>query len=210
MPKRPRKSEEEKVPTWNEILPKLQKMSKEDIINCISKSWDDTNHADVRLDIVEHIKRSEKKKKATAKLLWVRWTDLEDKVLRTAVEVHGENFQYISNYVFNGSRTEKQCRTRWERRQKKTNDKWTKEEDDIIIRHLSSGNRSWAEIARELEGRTGYQVKQRYLGELDPNLKKGVWSADEMKILIDSQKELGNKWLEIAKRLPVSIILFWL
>ena len=106
------------------------------------------------------------------------------------------------------------CSSRWKKALqptlKKANHKWTKDEDDIIIRHVSSGNRSWAEIARELEGRTDYQVKQRYMSELDPNLKKGVWSADEMKILIDSQKELGNKWLEIAKRIPVSLMLLWL
>ena len=210
MPKRARKSKEEKVPTWNEILPKLQQMSKEDIINCLSKSWDDTtNQTGIRLDIVEHIKQSEK---AIAKL-WVRWTDLEDKVLRTAVEVHGENFQYISKHIFNGSRTERQCSSRWKKALqptlKKANRKWTKDEDDIIIRHVSSGNRSWAEIARELEGRTDNQVKQRYMSELDPNLKKGVWSADEMKILIDSQKQFGNKWSEIAKRIPVSLMLLW-
>lgn len=33
-------------------------------------------------------------------------------------------------------------------------------------------------------------------------MKRGVWTADEMRILKESQKELGNKWSEIAKRIP--------
>lgn len=37
---------------------------------------------------------------------------------------------------------------------------------------------------------------------LDPDVKKGIWTAGEMKILRDSQKELGNKWSDIAKRIP--------
>lgn len=37
---------------------------------------------------------------------------------------------------------------------------------------------------------------------LDPDIKKGLWTQAEMKILRDSQKELGNKWSEIAKRIP--------
>jgi len=36
---------------------------------------------------------------------------------------------------------------------------------------------------------------------LDPDVKKGVWTEAEMKILRDSQKELGNKWSDIAKRI---------
>jgi hypothetical protein len=37
---------------------------------------------------------------------------------------------------------------------------------------------------------------------LDPDMKKGLWTQAKMKIIQDSQKELGNKWSEIAKRIP--------
>jgi len=35
---------------------------------------------------------------------------------------------------------------------------------------------------------------------LDPDIRKGVWSKTEMDLLTEAQKELGNKWADIAKR----------
>ena len=80
--------------------------------------------------------------------------------------------------------------------------RWTKEEDDIITQSVSSGNDKWSEIAKRLPGRIGEQIKERWINVLDPDVKKGIWTEAEMRILRDSQRELGNKWSEIAKRIP--------
>jgi hypothetical protein len=81
--------------------------------------------------------------------------------------------------------------------------RWTKEEDDIITASVTCGDTAkWNEIAKRLPGRIGEQVKERWINVLDPDMKKGLWTQAEMKILRDSQKELGNKWSEIAKRIP--------
>lgn len=81
--------------------------------------------------------------------------------------------------------------------------RWTKEEDDIITASVTCGDTAkWTEIAKRLPGRIGEQVKERWINVLDPDMKKGLWTQAEMKILRDSQKELGNKWSEIAKRIP--------
>ena len=37
---------------------------------------------------------------------------------------------------------------------------------------------------------------------MDPEEKKGVWTEAEMELVRDAQKELGNKWNEVAKRIP--------
>ena len=73
---------------------------------------------------------------------------------------------------------------------------------DIITASVSSGNGKWSEIAKRLPGRIGEQIKERWINVLDPNIKKGIWTEAEMKILQDSQRELGNKWSKIAKRIP--------
>ena len=80
--------------------------------------------------------------------------------------------------------------------------RWTKEEDDIITECVNAGNERWSDIAKRLPGRIGEQIKEHWMNVLDPDVKKGVWTEAEMKILRDSQKELGNKWSDIAKRIP--------
>jgi len=78
--------------------------------------------------------------------------------------------------------------------------KWSKEEDDRILAFGATGSDKWSDL--HLPGRLTEHIKDRWINVLDPTLKKGVWSEAEMKILRDSQKELGNKWCEIAKRIP--------
>ena len=34
------------------------------------------------------------------------------------------------------------------------------------------------------------------------DMQKDIWSEEEDKILIEAHAEIGNKWAEIAKRLP--------
>ena len=66
--------------------------------------------------------------------MWVRWSADEDELLRRAVQKHGDHdFNLISEQIFHGSRTETQCRNRWQRAVQpgvKTS-KWTKEEDEV-------------------------------------------------------------------------------
>ena len=37
---------------------------------------------------------------------------------------------------------------------------------------------------------------------MDSEDKRGVWIEAEMKLVRDAQKELGNKWNEVTKRVP--------
>ena len=37
---------------------------------------------------------------------------------------------------------------------------------------------------------------------LDPSINRSPWSSEEDKILLEAHKELGSKWVELAKLLP--------
>jgi len=61
---------------------------------------------------------------------------------------------------------------------------------------------SWAMISSMMEGRTGKQVRDRYLNKLRPNIKIGDWSAQEDELVVTLIKEIGHRWSLIANHLP--------
>lgn len=95
----------------------------------------------------------------------------------------------------------------------------------MVAKH---GTKSWALIAENLAkegmpGRSGKQCRERWHNHLgifsyfgnsvrpnltclihlqDPNINKNGWTEEEERIMSEAHKELGNKWSEIAKRLP--------
>ena len=70
------------------------------------------------------------------------------------------------------------------------------------------GTKSWSVIAEHIvkdhgiAGRSGKQCRERWHNHLDPNINKTNWTPEEEEIMSQAHKELGNKWSEIAKRLP--------
>ena len=39
----------------------------------------------------------------------------------------------------------------------------------------------WEEIAKQIPGRTNKKVRERWLNELDPTIKKGPWTEEEVR-----------------------------
>ncbi|KFK33687.1 hypothetical protein AALP_AA5G046700 [Arabis alpina] len=80
---------------------------------------------------------------------------------------------------------------------------WTSEEDRLLVQLVEShGTKKWSQIAKMLEGRVGKQCRERWHNHLRPDIKKDVWSEEEDRILIEAHKEIGNKWAEMARKLP--------
>jgi hypothetical protein len=86
---------------------------------------------------------------------------------------------------------------------------WTQEEDDAIRKLVAKfGTKSWSLIAENIVkdfsigGRSGKQCRERWHNHLDPTINKNTWTEEEEKTMAEAHKELGNRWSEIAKRLP--------
>ncbi|CAM9517795.1 unnamed protein product, partial [Ectocarpus sp. 13 AM-2016] len=87
---------------------------------------------------------------------------------------------------------------------------WSAEEDDAVRRLVEKfGTSGWTLIAENLaleyndnQGRSGKQCWERWHNHLDPTIRKCEWSEEEEVTLSKQHRELGNRWAEIAKRLP--------
>lgn len=67
---------------------------------------------------------------------------------------------------------------------------------------LLKGPKKWSTIANELPGRIGKQCRERWHNHLNPDIVKSTWTEEEDKAILLAHHELGNRWAEIAKRLP--------
>ena len=133
-----------------------------------------------------------------------KWTEEEDDLLRQAVsEFGGKSWKKIASRL--SGRTDVQCLHRWQKVLKPGLIKgpWTTEEDAKVVRLVQlHGNKKWSFIARQLKGRLGKQCRERWYNHLNPDINKGEWTEEEDKNLMEAHAELGNRWAEIAKRLP--------
>ena len=65
------------------------------------------------------------------------------------------------------------------------------------------GPQNWSLVAKTLgTGRNGKSCRLRWFNQLDPNLRKDPFSAEEEALIIAKHQELGNRWAAIAKFLP--------
>eukprot|EP00737_Agarophyton_chilense_P004759 gb/GEZJ01006296.1/.p1 GENE.gb/GEZJ01006296.1/~~gb/GEZJ01006296.1/.p1 ORF type:complete len:364 (+),score=44.05 gb/GEZJ01006296.1/:130-1221(+) len=79
---------------------------------------------------------------------------------------------------------------------------WTEQEDRLLralVKQLGQG--LWASIAAQIPGRSGKQVRERWLNHLSPNVTKRPWSNEEDEIIMENHRKLGNCWSRIAKLL---------
>ncbi|XP_017695878.1 transcription factor MYB41-like [Phoenix dactylifera] len=80
---------------------------------------------------------------------------------------------------------------------------WTPEEDKKLMEFIhKQGHGSWRRLPK-LAGlnRCGKSCRLRWTNYLRPDIKRGKFSEEEEKLIIDLHSVLGNKWSSIAARL---------
>nr|AXY87684.1 protein ODORANT1-like protein [Cymbidium sinense] len=81
---------------------------------------------------------------------------------------------------------------------------WTAEEDKKLVAFiLNNGHCCWRAVPK-LAGllRCGKSCRLRWTNYLRPDLKRGLLTDAEEKIVIDLHASLGNRWSKIASKLP--------
>ncbi|CAI9101398.1 OLC1v1038711C1 [Oldenlandia corymbosa var. corymbosa] len=81
---------------------------------------------------------------------------------------------------------------------------WSPEEDEKLIKHITKyGHGCWSSVPK-LAGlqRCGKSCRLRWINYLRPDLKRGTFSVEEENLIIELHAVLGNRWSQIAAKLP--------
>ncbi|XP_057497994.1 transcription factor MYB83-like isoform X1 [Actinidia eriantha] len=84
---------------------------------------------------------------------------------------------------------------------------WSPEEDEKLMNYMMLRNGGqlgcWSDIAKNAGlQRCGKSCRLRWINYLRPDLKRGAFSPHEEEIIIHLHSILGNRWSQIAARLP--------
>jgi Myb-like DNA-binding domain len=129
------------------------------------------------------------------------WEKKEDVLLLELVDKHnGHHWKEIAN-AFPG-RTAPECNKRWKKlRPVKKRKPWDQSEDSHLLSLVDQFGLDWAAVSSKMPGRSGKQVRERYLNTLDPNINRKKWTKQEDEIILQMFYHRGSKWKDISKML---------
>ncbi|CAD5315756.1 Myb domain [Arabidopsis thaliana x Arabidopsis arenosa] len=81
---------------------------------------------------------------------------------------------------------------------------WSPEEDEKLLNYITKhGHGCWSSVPK-LAGleRCGKSCRLRWINYLRPDLKRGAFSSEEQNLIVELHAVLGNRWSQIAARLP--------
>jgi myb proto-oncogene protein len=81
---------------------------------------------------------------------------------------------------------------------------WTSAEDAILVEYVNKhGEGNWNAVQKHSGlSRCGKSCRLRWANHLRPDLKKGAFTAEEERRIIELHAKMGNKWARMAAELP--------
>ncbi|GFP93256.1 transcription factor gamyb [Phtheirospermum japonicum] len=81
---------------------------------------------------------------------------------------------------------------------------WTSAEDAILVDYVKKhGEGNWNAVQKHSGlSRCGKSCRLRWANHLRPNLKKGAFTPEEERLIIELHAKMGNKWARMAAHLP--------
>ncbi|KQK10257.1 transcription factor GAMYB [Brachypodium distachyon] len=81
---------------------------------------------------------------------------------------------------------------------------WTSAEDAILVDYVKKhGEGNWNAVQKNTGlFRCGKSCRLRWANHLRPNLKKGAFTPEEERLIIQLHSKMGNKWARMAAHLP--------
>jgi hypothetical protein len=129
-----------------------------------------------------------------------RWSEQEDELIKQmSVNKNRKNWKPLLEKMKNKSTID--CITRFKTLCFKRG-RWTKEEDERLIKFYDLFGSSWNVISKLMKNRHWKQVRERFINYLDPTVNNGPFTLSEDILICQLHKELGNKWTLYVPHLP--------
>ncbi|KAL7452059.1 hypothetical protein ACHAWC_003803 [Mediolabrus comicus] len=138
----------------------------------------------------------------------IGWPVNEDMLLHE-VMTHQKspvNWETVSRDM-NCGRSARECHDRWTRYLKPGTRKgqWTEEEDAAVLKVIAVSPdqpfTQWADLAPLLPGRSGKQIRDRWVNYLNPSINHLPFSREDDLKLWHGHRELGKRWVEISGKI---------
>ncbi|CAK78880.1 unnamed protein product (macronuclear) [Paramecium tetraurelia] len=130
------------------------------------------------------------------------WTPEEDQMLQDCYEKFNGNWTQVAQAI--PGRNQSQCSQRWKRinpNRIKMRKQWTEEEDRQVLRLIQKFGKNWKRIENEMTGRSGKQIRERFINKLDKTINHDPFDEREDEEIYKLYISLGPRWSEISKNL---------
>jgi len=131
-----------------------------------------------------------------------KWSIEEDKILLELAEKYNYRMWNKISKAFT-NKTTAQCYERYRKiKPELKKGPWTVEEDEILKELISVYGKKWSKISRIMKSRTGKQIRDRYLNNLDNSYNKKKFTDEEEKMILHLLSKFGPIWSLIALHFP--------